>query len=103
MKLFRGKGFVVRHSESERVFAGIGLSRHAAAALIRAGVAGPKALLDTAWTDEEAGTRFVSLQWRLSVDPNCDAKTAREVQRVRERIISEYKNFNAPAERALQA
>lgn len=103
MKFRNGDGFVVRHSESERVFASIGLSRHAAAALIRAGVAGPKALLDSAWTDEEAGTRFSSLQWRLSVDPNCEAKTAREVQRVREKIISEYEHFNSSAKARLEA
>ena len=87
MRLFWQDRFMVRHSETERTFAGLGLSKRAAGALIRAGVTGPKTLTGTPWTDEDAGARFTSLKWRLSVDPHGGPKTVSEVERVRNGLL----------------
>jgi hypothetical protein len=76
----------VRYLEAERVFRDLGLSIRAARSLIRAGILGPTTLARTPWTDEEAGARYSSLSWRLSVDPACDAKILAEVERVRSQL-----------------
>lgn len=79
--------YPIRHLETERAFRSLGLSRRAARGLIRAGVLGPNALARAPWEDEEAGARFTSLRWRLSVDPGCDPKTLAEVARARSRLL----------------
>ena len=82
--------FQVRHLESERTFRALGLSQRAARGLIRAGVLGPTSLRQTPWSDEEAGARYVSLEWRLSVDPACDTKVLAEVARVRAELGQQH-------------
>ena len=96
MNFFGQERFVVSHSESERALTAVGLSRHAARALIRAGISGATALRKAPWTDEEAGTRFSSLRWRLSVDPTCASKTVGEIERARERLLMEQGASAAP-------
>jgi len=63
------------------------LSSRAINGLIRAGVLTPAALAKAAWSDDEAGAKFSSLRWRLSVDPECGSKAAAEVERARATFI----------------
>jgi hypothetical protein len=87
MSLFSRDRFKVRHAETERALKPLGLSKRAVEGLIRAGVSGPQALIGQPWTDEEAGARFSSLGWRLSADPDCGPKVAKEVERVRAALL----------------
>lgn len=86
MSGFGEERVAVRRLETERALRALGLSKRAARGLVRAGVMGATGLLRTPWTDEEAGARFTSLSWRLSVDPECDPKTLAEVARVRSQL-----------------
>jgi hypothetical protein len=91
MSLIGQDRVVVRHIETARALAGLGLSKRAVGGLIRAGVSGPRELVSLPWTDEEAGARFTSLRWRLSVDPSCGPKTAAEVERIRSSLLADSK------------
>ncbi|MEO6338904.1 MAG: hypothetical protein ABIO39_02595 [Caulobacteraceae bacterium] len=73
----------IRYIGAEQAFKSLQLSPRATQALIRAGVSSPSALAAAAWTDEEAGAKFSSLSWRLSVDPDGNAKVAQEIERAK--------------------
>jgi hypothetical protein len=87
MSFFKVDRASVRHIGTEEAFAGLGLSKRAVASLIRAGVLSPRALAEAPWSDEEAKARFISLQWRLSVDPDCGPKVVREIERCRTDLL----------------
>jgi len=89
MSFFKVDRASVRHIGTEEAFAGMGLSKRAVASLIRAGVLSPRALAEAPWTDEEAKARFVSLRWRLSVDPDCGPKVMREIERIKVDIAAQ--------------
>jgi hypothetical protein len=89
MNHFSEERIAIRRLETERAFRTLGLSKRAARGLVRAGVLGPGALARAPWTDQEAGARFSSLSWRLSVDPECDTKTLAEVARVRAQLMEQ--------------
>ncbi len=78
----------IRYVEAEQAFKSLRLSRRAITALIRAGIPTPSALAAAAWTDAEAGAKFSSLSWRLSVDPDGNAKVAKEIERARAELAS---------------
>ena len=88
MSFFKVDRASVRHIGTEEAFAGLGLSKRAVASLIRAGVLSPRALAAAPWTDQEARARFICLQWRLSVDPDCGPKVIREIERCRADLLT---------------
>ena len=73
----------VRYIEAEHAFRGLGVSKRAMVALIKAGVFNPGALAMAPWTDSEAGAKFSSLRWRLSVDPDCTPRDIAQLERLR--------------------
>ena len=78
----------VRHYGAEEAFKALRLSQRAVNGLVRAGVLTPTALAKAPWSDAEAGAKFSSLQWRLSVDPEGGPKTAAEVERARTALMA---------------
>ena len=78
----------VRYVEAEQTFKSLRLSSRAITALFRAGISTPSALAAAAWTDQEAGAKFSSLSWRLSVDPDGNAKVAKEIERAKLELAS---------------
>ncbi len=60
-----------------------GLSAKANDALFDIGVFNMQELIKQPWSDEEAGRKFVSLHWRLSVSPSCTPKLLRQIEAVR--------------------
>lgn len=60
-----------------------GLSAKANDALFDVGVFNMRELLTQPWSDEEAGLKFVSLRWRLSVSPSCTTKLLNQIELVR--------------------
>jgi hypothetical protein len=66
----RWVGDDVRRNLGVRELQAAGLSQKAAEALADAGVFTVRELLRAPWSDEEAGARFASLKWRLSVGPH---------------------------------
>jgi hypothetical protein len=77
----------VRHYGAEEAFKTLRLSRRAVNGLVRAGVLTPAALVKAPWSDGDAGAKFSSLHWRLSVDPECGAKGAAEIERARLQLL----------------
>lgn len=70
-----------------------GLSAKANDALFDAGVFNIQELLAQPWSDEEAGRKFVSLRWRLSVSPSCSTKLLNQIEAVRNR----HRELSRPA------
>ncbi len=60
-----------------------GLSAKANEALFEVGVFNIRELLAQPWSDEEAGRKFVSLRWRLSVSRSCNSKLLNQIESVR--------------------
>lgn len=80
-------GDLVRRDLAEVEFAAAGLSPKAREALVSAGVLSVRELLESPWTDEEAGRRFTALKWRLSVSPHSSAKLLSQVEACRSRLL----------------
>ena len=78
----------IRYVEAEQTFKRLQLSQRAITALIRAGIPTPAALAAAPWTDQEAGAKFSSLSWRLLVDPDGNAKVAKEIERARAELAA---------------
>ena len=60
-----------------------GLSAKAIEALFDVGVFNIHELITQPWSDEDAGQKFVSLRWRLSVSPSCNAKLLGQIEAAR--------------------
>lgn len=60
-----------------------GLSAKATEALFDVGVFNLETLVTQPWSDEEAGQKFASLRWRLSVSPNCPPKLLSQIEATR--------------------
>lgn len=82
-------GDQIRRDMAASEFAAAGLSSKAIEALIHAGVLGTKELLSSPWSDEQAGRKFASLQWRLSVSPHASAKLIGQIEACRARLLSD--------------
>jgi hypothetical protein len=77
----------VRHFGAEEAFKNLKLSKRAVTGLIRAGVLTPQALAAAPWSDADAGAKFSSLRWRLSVDPEVGSKAVAEIERARSVLL----------------
>jgi hypothetical protein len=82
-------GDPIRHGVAEGKFAAAGLPPKAREALLKAGVLSVRELVESPWTDEEAGRRFTALKWRLSVSPYSSAKLLAEVEACRARLLQD--------------
>ena len=79
-------GDELRRTLASRELERAGFSLKAITALFDVGVFAIRDLLREAWTDEEAGRRFASLRWRLSVSPTCTPKVLSHIELVRTRL-----------------
>jgi hypothetical protein len=78
----------LRREVADGELAAAGLSSTAREALMHAGVFSVRALVESPWTDEEAGRRFTALKWRLSVSAYGSAKLLAHVEACRSRFLS---------------
>jgi hypothetical protein len=81
------RGDALRHMLATTELQSTGLSSKGAELLVQAGVFTTKEFLNEPWSDEEAGRRFASLRWRLSVLPTANAKAIEHIGAVRNRLL----------------
>ncbi len=85
------QGSELRHMLAVTELQAAGLSIKAADLLVQAGVFTVKDFLEKPWSDEEADSRFASVQWRMSVLPHCTPKLIAQVDAARLRLLGERK------------
>jgi hypothetical protein len=76
----------VRHEAAEEALRDAGASPKAAALLIEAGYTSPRAFLEAPWTAREAGGKYESAEWRLSVQKNCTPAALKEALEFRDHL-----------------
>lgn len=81
-------GDAVRRILAARDLERAGLSTKAIEVLFDVGVFNTQDLVNQPWSDEDAGQRFASLRWRLSVSPSCNAKLLSQVEAARQRSLN---------------
>jgi len=82
-------GDQIRRDMAAYEFNSAGLSSKAADALVAIGVLSLKELLRDPWSDADAGRRFTSLPWRLSVSPHGSERLAHHIEATRSRLLAE--------------
>jgi hypothetical protein len=82
-------GDQIRHDRGAAELQAAGLSAKAAELLVHTGVFSVRELLETPWSDEDAGRRFVGLQWRLSVSSLGSDKLSAQIETVRAQLLRE--------------
>ena len=83
------QGDELRHMLAVTELQTAGLSAKAADLLVQSGVFSVKDLLEKPWSDEEAGQRFASVQWRMSMLPQCTPKLIAYVDAARARLLGD--------------
>lgn len=77
----------VRLEAAEESLVAAGASPRAAALLVAAGYTNLGSVRDALWTTEEAGRRYESAEWRLSVQPGCTPAILAEIQSFRDDLL----------------
>ncbi len=77
----------VRHEAAEEALRDAGATPRAAALLIQAGFTSPQAFLATPWNARDAGGKYHSAEWRLSVQKGCTAAGLKEALEFREQLL----------------
>ena len=79
----------VRREAAEEALRAAGASRRVAALLIESGYSSPAALLKAPWSAHDAGGRYQSAEWRISVQHGCTAALLVEVRSFRETLMAQ--------------
>ena len=79
---------MIRREAAELSLERAGSSRRAAAVLVEAGYTTTAALAEAPWSAEDGGSRYESVEWRVSVRSNCPPSTLAEIRSFREQLVS---------------
>lgn len=82
------EAFIEANREAaEEAFHAAGAGKAVAALVMQAGYTGPDAFRAAAWTAGEAGGRYESAEWRISIQHGCTPATLEEVRVFHERLV----------------
>ena len=82
------QAFIEANQEAaEESLRAAGASKAVAALVLQAGYTGPDAFRKAAWTAEEAGGRYQSAEWRISMQHGCTPATLDEVRLFHDRLV----------------
>jgi hypothetical protein len=89
----KASGGSVRLEAAEESLVAAGASPRAAGLLVAAGYTSVGAVREALWTTEDAGRRYESAEWRLSVQPGSTPAIMADIQRFRDQLVQ----VHAPA------
>ena len=78
----------VRHEAAAEALRDVGATPRAAALLIQAGFTSPQAFIETPWSARDAGGKYQSAEWRLSVQKGCTPAALKEALEFREHLLT---------------
>ena len=82
------QAFIEANQEAaEESLRAAGASKAVAALVLQAGYTGPDAFRKAPWSAEEAGGRYVSAEWRISMQHGCTPAALEEVRVFHERLV----------------
>lgn len=82
-----GGGGSVRLDAAEESLVAAGASPRAAALLVAAGYTSVGSVREALWTTEDAGRRYESAEWRLSVQPGSTPAIMADIARFRDHLL----------------